>query len=377
MLGTLISEWTSGIPKSQTESLLLSSAQLNREIGRERIRATRRSIPFCIVNVELLEKKQRRRKEGIVVRLLQRNLRVTDQIGSLGRGKFGILLVDTPEPGGRAVIERLSCLFADRNLQIKMVLKVHKPDGYSDNDDDDGDIDLPHGPKRRRKDDSRRWLRVDEGNVEVTGEDPLVPRPVFSTALKRAIDIAGASVGLILTAPIVLPAMAAVRLTSRGPALFTQTREGKGGRPFKIYKLRSMVVDAEAKQDALRESSHRDGPAFKIKKDPRVTKVGSLLRATCVDELPQLWNVLVGDMSLVGPRPLPWHESRACNGWHRRRLDVRPGLTCFWQVNKTKAETFDDWMRMDLRYLDEMSLTKDLCLIAQTITVPILGRGSE
>ena len=223
-----------------------------------------------------------------------------------------------------------------------------------------------------------RWLRVESADVEVTAEDPMVPQPYLRMVVKRGLDIIGASVGLIVTSPLIIGSMIAVKLTSSGPALFTQTREGRRGKPFTIYKLRTMVVDAEKVQINLKGSSHRDGPAFKIKKDPRVIPVvGHFLRITCIDELPQLWNVLKGDMSLVGPRPLPWHESRACDRWHRRRLDVRPGLTCYWQVNKQKAETFDDWMRMDLRYVDEVNLINDLRLIAQTVTVPILGRGSD
>jgi lipopolysaccharide/colanic/teichoic acid biosynthesis glycosyltransferase len=194
---------------------------------------------------------------------------------------------------------------------------------------------------------------------------------------KRLIDIVGSSIGLLVSGPIIVAAMVAIRRQDAGPAIFKQTREGFRGKPFTIYKLRTMVVDAEASQSELRAHSHRDGPAFKIANDPRVTPVGRFLRKTCIDELPQLWNVLKGDMSLVGPRPLPWHESRACQRWQRRRLEVRPGLTCDWQINKSSVETFDDWMRLDLRYVDEICLFRDLRLIARTVTVPMSGRGSE
>jgi lipopolysaccharide/colanic/teichoic acid biosynthesis glycosyltransferase len=182
---------------------------------------------------------------------------------------------------------------------------------------------------------------------------------------------------LIMTGPVILAAIAAIRWTDGQSAIFKQTREGYRGRPFTIYKLRTMIVDAEAQQDALRDQSHRDGPAFKITNDPRVTRVGNFLRKTCLDELPQLWNVLKGDMSLVGPRPLPWHESRACQHWHRRRLDVRPGMTCYWQVQKDSIESFDDWMRLDLRYVEQLGLVEDIRLIVKTIAVPVLGRGGH
>ncbi len=181
----------------------------------------------------------------------------------------------------------------------------------------------------------------------------------------------------MVLSPILGAAILAVRWTSSGPAIFKQTREGFRGRPFTIYKLRTMVQNAEAAQDQLRKLSHRDGPAFKIANDPRVTPVGRFLRASCIDELPQLVNVLKGDMSIVGPRPLPWHESRSCAHWHRRRLDVLPGLTCSWQIDKARAETFDDWMRLDLDYVDNRNFWFDMSLICRTFSVALLGRGSQ
>ncbi|QDT09392.1 sugar transferase [Stieleria marina] len=370
MLGALVSEWT-GLGNRQGQDLLLTTGEFNREIARERMRATRRSIPFCVLTLELVGSIQKRRRKRLLVRLLHRNVRMTDQKGVLSANKFGILLVDTPEMGGRAVLDRLTAETQRLNLNVKLDLKVHDPEGF-DSDD------FPSGKKQRLGDDpSQRWLRVDEANVQVSGEDPMVPRPMMRMAVKRSLDIFGASVGLTLGSPIILGSMAMVKFTSPGPALFTQTREGLRGRPFKIYKMRSMVVDAEARKAELSDANHRDGPAFKVDKDPRVTKVGRFLRASCIDELPQLWNVLKGDMSLVGPRPLPWHESRACNNWHRRRLDAKPGMTCNWQVNKAKAKTFDEWMRMDLQYIDRIGLIRDLRLIALTFLVPLTGRGSE
>jgi lipopolysaccharide/colanic/teichoic acid biosynthesis glycosyltransferase len=371
MLGALISNWTDRIPRVVNDPLLITPGQFNREIARERIRATRRSIPFCILTIELDSGRQRRRRARVLCRLLHRHIRVTDLKARLGAHKFAVLLVDTPEMGGRVVLDRLTDLAERHNLQARMNLRVHDPDGFG------GDDDFTRTDRRRTDEASTHWLRVESAEVQVSTEDPLVPRPYLRMSIKRAVDIVGATTGLVVLSPLIVGGMLAVKFGSRGPALFTQTREGLRGKPFTIYKLRTMVVDAEAKQQSLHADSHRDGPAFKVKQDPRVTKIGKLLRATCIDELPQLVNVLKGDMSLVGPRPLPWHESRACNGWHRRRLDVRPGMTCEWQVNKHKATTFDQWMRMDLRYIDEIGLLKDLSLIAQTVTVPILGRGSD
>ncbi|QDV41692.1 UDP-glucose:undecaprenyl-phosphate glucose-1-phosphate transferase [Stieleria neptunia] len=406
------------------DSLLLTRTEFNREVSRERIRATRRSIPFCIVTIDVAGGRQLQSRRRALIRTLHRNVRLTDQKADLGNNRFAVLLVDTPEMGGRSVLDRLAGLCETRKIDATLSLRVHDPEGF----DPDRDVDLPTGGGKRRRDDAPEssWLRVDRSSgdalglavqqrpafspestfspergrsaeissrdedaatpgaahkvassVSVTREALLSDRPLAKRLTKRAIDLAGASIGLVLVSPVLVAAAVAVKLTSPGPAFFKQTREGMGGKPFTIYKMRTMVVDAESKQSALRQKSHRDGPAFKIKHDPRVTPIGHLLRKTCIDELPQFINVLRGDMSLVGPRPLPWHESRACNHWQRRRLDVPPGMTCYWQVNKAAAETFDDWMRMDLQYVDRNDLWRDLRLIARTALVPLTGRGGE
>ena len=165
---------------------------------------------------------------------------------------------------------------------------------------------------------------------------------------KRAIDFVGAAFGLLLLSPLFMTVAAAIKLTSPGPVVFKQRRAGLGGRPFTIYKFRTMCVDAEAKKKALRALSEQDGPAFKLTHDPRVTRIGRILRKTSIDELPQLWNVLKGDMSLVGPRPLPVDESEGCEQWQKRRLDVTPGLTCIWQIKGRSEVTFAEWVRMDV-----------------------------
>lgn len=359
------------LPGANKDELLLTSTQFAREIARERVRATRRHIPFCVITIELIGKEQLRRRNRLLVRLLHRNLRMTDQKGAVGKNKYGVLLVDTPEMGGRSVLDRVTALAVNQNLNVNITMKVHDPEGF------DSDNFPPNQDRRFGDDESKKWLRVDEANIEVSAEDPMTSRPMFSSIVKRSLDVFGASFGLVFGSPVILGSMLAVKLTSPGEALFQQTREGLRGRPFTILKLRTMVVDAESRQADLRKESHRDGPAFKVKKDPRVTPLGKFLRASCIDELPQLWNVLKGDMSLVGPRPLPWHESRACSAWHRRRLDVKPGMTCLWQVNKAKAKTFDEWMRMDLQYVDGKGILRDLQLILKTFIVPLTGRGSE
>lgn len=179
-----------------------------------------------------------------------------------------------------------------------------------------------------------------------------------------------------MLSPVLLAAAAMIRLNSKGPALFLQWREGKDGQLFRIYKFRTMRVGADEEKSAFRKMSEQDGPAFKLKNDPRITSVGRYLRKSCVDELPQLINVLKGEMSLVGPRPLPVDESLNCSTWHRRRLDVQPGMTCIWQVDGGRDIPFDDWMRMDLDYIRQRSMFTDLKLIAKTAIVTLLHRGS-
>ncbi|MFH5804244.1 sugar transferase [Alienimonas sp. DA493] len=208
----------------------------------------------------------------------------------------------------------------------------------------------------------------------VADRDPAAALPVEALLVrpmplwKRSIDVVGALAGLTVLSPALLAVYAAVRLTSPGPALFVQPRAGLGGRVFNLYKFRSMVVDAEDRKAEMLAQNEQDGPAFKMEHDPRITPVGRLIRKTSVDELPQLWNVLKGEMSLVGPRPLPVAEAEACRPWQRRRLSVTPGLTCGWQVqDRRMAVPFEEWVRMDLRYARRRTVGGDLSLMVRTV----------
>ena len=186
---------------------------------------------------------------------------------------------------------------------------------------------------------------------------------------KRIIDIIGAGLGLILLSPIIAIVACAVKVTSKGPIFFSQKRVGKNGELFEMYKFRSMVVNAEELKEDLEEQNEMSGPMFKIKDDPRVTKVGKFIRKTSIDELPQLWNILKGDMSLVGPRPSLPKEVEQFDNWMFKRLSVRPGLTCYWQVSGRNNIDFEDWMKLDCRYVDERNLWIDIKLIFKTVFV--------
>lgn len=186
---------------------------------------------------------------------------------------------------------------------------------------------------------------------------------------KRTIDIIGAGLGLILLSPIIAVVACAVKVTSKGPIFFSQKRVGKNGELFEMYKFRSMVVNAEELKGNLEDQNEMSGPMFKIKDDPRVTKVGKFIRKTSIDELPQLWNVLKGDMSLVGPRPSLPKEVEQFDNWMFKRLSVRPGLTCYWQVSGRNNIDFEDWMKLDIKYVEERNLWIDIKLIFKTVFV--------
>lgn len=196
--------------------------------------------------------------------------------------------------------------------------------------------------------------------------------------IKRAIDIVGGSIGLLATL-ILLPFVAiAIKADSKGPVIFSQIRIGKNGRRFKMYKFRSMYVDAEARKEELMKQNEVQGPMFKMDKDPRVTRTGHFLRKTSIDELPQFWNVVRGDMSLVGTRPPTEKEFEQYNIYYRRRLSITPGLTGLWQISgRNNIKNFEDVVKLDLKYIDEWSLLQDVKIILQTVKVVLFRTGAK
>jgi exopolysaccharide biosynthesis polyprenyl glycosylphosphotransferase len=198
--------------------------------------------------------------------------------------------------------------------------------------------------------------------------------PVF---LKRALDVAVSLILLVLLAPLFALTVVLIKWTSLGPVFFRQERLGVNKRRFWIFKFRTMVPDAEQKIAELEALNEVSGPVFKIRNDPRITPVGKFLRKTSIDELPQLLNVLKGDMSLVGPRPLPVRDYEGFDrDWHRRRFSVRPGITCLWQVNGRSSIPFEKWMELDMQYIDEWSLWLDIKILAGTIPAVLKGSGA-
>jgi exopolysaccharide biosynthesis polyprenyl glycosylphosphotransferase len=202
-----------------------------------------------------------------------------------------------------------------------------------------------------------------------------VPKNTNGLLLKAFIDYAGAGIGVVLLSPVFLLIALVIKCTSKGPVLFSQERSGLNGRHFSVHKFRTMVVNAEELKATLMDVNEVDGPVFKIKKDPRITGIGAFLRKTSLDELPQLFNVLKGEMSLVGPRPPLPAEVEQYKLWQRRRLSMKPGLTCIWQVSGRNDVSFEQWMNMDLEYIDNWSFGLDVKLLLLTVKEVTVGGG--
>ncbi|HTP24253.1 MAG TPA: sugar transferase [Anaeromyxobacteraceae bacterium] len=194
---------------------------------------------------------------------------------------------------------------------------------------------------------------------------------------KRIFDLAVSGLVLLVLSPLFLALAIAIKLDSPGPIFFRQRRVGLNGRHFWLYKFRSMCIDAEARLSLLKEQNEMDGPVFKMRRDPRVTAVGNFLRKTSLDEFPQFWNVLRGEMSVVGPRPPLPSEVRLYKRSQRRRLSVKPGITCIWQVSGRNEINFAEWMELDLLYIDSWSLWRDVKIVLRTIPAVILGKGAR
>ena len=235
------------------------------------------------------------------------------------------------------------------------------------------------------------WLAADFFNTQIartTVDDfqgvPLLvfqttPAPSLQSLTKQMIDYIGAFTMILILSPLLVICALSVKLTSQGPIMFRQKRSGINGRPFTMFKFRSMNTNAEQRKHELEAMNEMSGPVFKVSSDPRITPIGKILRKYSLDELPQLINVLQGSMSLVGPRPLPEDETKRFEDLsHRRRLSVKPGLTCLWQISgRNEIKEFSDWVRLDLEYIDNWSLWLDIKILIRTIPVVFKGTGAH
>jgi len=396
---------------------LCPAGEMQWMLRRETARADRTGRPFCLVLFKVPAGGRRSSSAFRLARELLRLARLTDEVGWYSDDYLAALLPDTPAGGAKIFAARVSVSVARRAAAPQSLLYVYpetalpagnearlaQPEqlkangnGHANGNGYHNGHGLPEGKSHQTIGGRRETMLAPDGPA--TTHAVLVPQtqcalPVAQPGLssasvqellvhpipawKRFLDIAGALFGLLVLFPVMAVAAIGIRLTSPGPIIFRQKRSGLGGRPFLIYKFRTMTADAEKRKRELRPLSEQDGPAFKIENDPRLTRFGRFLRKTSIDELPQLWNVLKGDMSLVGPRPLPCDEAEACRPWHRRRLDVTPGLTCIWQVKGRSRVTFDEWVRMDVAYMRRRTLAHDLWLLIITIPAVLLRRGAR
>jgi lipopolysaccharide/colanic/teichoic acid biosynthesis glycosyltransferase len=332
-----------------------SPASFRYLLERERARTDRTGDKFSMISF-LPREGEREPVARHLVKVLQQRLRTTDDVGRLDDQQLAVLLPFTDGPGAWTLADAVCLLFPD-DLTLPVCTVYTYPSSGSHVSTQYGGIDTENMDKA------------------VTPLEMFFLRRV--PLWKRFLDVSLAGVALVLLAPLFLIIALAIKLTGRGPVFFRQQRSGRGGKPFTMYKFRSMVVNAEALQKDLLHISEQDGPAFKLKKDPRLTAVGRFLRMTSLDELPQLWNVLRGDMTLVGPRPLPVAETEGCAVWQRRRLDVTPGLTCIWQVRGRSQVPFAEWIRMDIEYIASFSLFQDLKLLFLTVPAVLMRRGAH
>ena len=222
-------------------------------------------------------------------------------------------------------------------------------------------------------------IEIREETIErpfLASHEGLLGASQWERGVKRSIDVVGAVVAITVLSPLLVCAALMVKVSSRGPVFYAQDRAGWRGRPFRFLKFRSMCRDAHEKRHELDGQNEVDGPVFKIRDDPRITRVGRVLRKFSLDELPQLVHVLSGKMSLVGPRPLPTEEAAACDPWEAQRLLAKPGITCVWQVSGRSDLDFHTWVRMDIEYIRDWSVWVDLKLLARTVPAVLSGHGA-
>lgn len=337
---------------------LPSARNLHKMLERERSRTDRTEAEFALITLQVEGASRSRGKLAQLVRSLKPRLRAADTLGWLDRNTLALVLPSTTAADAWSML---------RSLPEKLGNGAPTFQGNV------------YGYPSNWLTSQVPWSQAVQPLAD--GGEPVRPMELFFVSplprWKRALDIVGAAVGGTLLLPLLAATALAIRIGSPGPVIFAQPRTGRGGRKFTMYKFRTMVPDAEAQKQTLMAMNEQDGPAFKITHDPRITPLGRFLRKTSIDELPQLWNVLRGEMSLVGPRPLPCSEQDQCHGWYRRRLEVTPGLTCIWQANGGLGVTFHEWMRMDARYAKARTALHDVQLIARTVLRVVKRKASR
>jgi lipopolysaccharide/colanic/teichoic acid biosynthesis glycosyltransferase len=391
-------------PEMRRLNHLYSPEQIAFVLHRERARADRHHAEFSMVMFR--SDSEMRVQEALmqIAKIVLAHARTTDEVGHYDSTSVCVVLPETDATGAWKFAQRVCDSAKRQDLLPTCVVYTypsswlprskdhngngrngnghngHNGNGHNGNGQNghNGNVKNGHsqnGDRRHVHLDPTQLHELPPTEIPIQRMESLLVKPM--PRWKRALDIVGAGFGLLLFSPVMAIIAIAIKLSSPGPVLFKQQRAGLAGKVFEIYKFRSMCTDAEARKKDLMKLNEQDGPAFKIKSDPRVTRIGKLIRVTSLDELPQLWNVIRGEMSLVGPRPLPIDEASAADQWQQRRLEVTPGLTCIWQIKGRSEVTFDEWVRMDINYIRRRNIRHDLSILAQTIPAVLLRKGAR
>jgi lipopolysaccharide/colanic/teichoic acid biosynthesis glycosyltransferase len=309
-------------------------------------------------------------------------IRSLDEVGWLEPGVVGVLLPETSKEGAWHLVKELQRNDLTGYLRNAEISVYSYPDSL-----DGGPSDGGNGRRERaeRNGHERRTPRVERepAPVRASAKESQPTQPLVGLLLdkepwwKRPVDVAGASLALVLLSPLMLGAALAVKVSSPGPVFYSSWRVGKGGQKFRFHKFRTMCVDAEKQKKDLLAQNEASGPVFKMERDPRITPIGRILRKSSVDELPQLWNVLVGDMALVGPRPPIPEETIWYEPWQRRRLELKGGLTCLWQISGRSNVSFEEWCRLDVKYHENRSFLGDVGILFRTVPAVFTARGAK
>ena len=365
----------------------LTVDDLARAFQQERSRTDRNGRAFCMVIFWGPTEAKRPYDLRPLAKHLREQMRLYDLLGHLDATHLAVLLPETPPAGAQQFANNVLEAFEDphhgqeHGVQFEICTYPLESDPDSDGDPNGDPADRSAGPAESNGSPQRQPVGAGGGPLhqkaapQASNLAGAFTQPV--SIWRRAVDILVSGTALVLLSPVFLVAALAVKFTTPGPIIFKQQRAGRGGVPFTFYKFRSMYLDAEARKAALaKENEHRTGPIFKMKKDPRITPVGRILRKTSIDELPQLYNVLKGDMTLIGPRPPTLDEVANYDLWQRKRLDLTGGITCIWQVSGRSEIQFDEWVRMDIEYQRKRSLWFDIKLLFRTIGAVVSGRGA-
>ncbi len=394
---------------------ILAAREFERFLERERSLADRGTRRFSLMVIG--SRHGHRRDLSRLARPLRQRLRSTDLVGQLDADRLGLLLTDTDPVGAGAVARWVEATASKLGIAIDATIYVYpsvdeaadrpephenggsssRPSGAApghnghehNGHEHNGHAQNGHAQNGHAHGDHEHRRRAQASPVgadaHACGGVAAPPWPMedlwrhLSVPLplwKRCADIALSSLALLVLSPLLVLAAIAIRIDSRGAVIYRSTRAGRGAQPFVLYKFRSMIAGAEQQQADLESRNEQDGPIFKIRDDPRITRIGRLLRCSSIDELPQLWNILKGDITLVGPRSPTFHEVSKYQRWQRRRLSVMGGVTCIWQVSGRSHVAFQDWMRMDMRYIARGSAWMDLALLLRTLPAVISGRGA-